>query len=127
MRVAIDDFGTGCTSLGHLRRLPVDTLKIDRSFVSGLERHEEDRAVVRAVTTLAHDLGMAVTAEGIETAEQFGHLRALGVDHGQGYHLAAPLEGAAVGKLLARGARLPGPLIPDAMRSDGGAATTSTG
>jgi EAL domain-containing protein (putative c-di-GMP-specific phosphodiesterase class I) len=108
VRLAIDDFGTGYASLGRLRRSAVDALKVDGSFVAGLDREPESRAIVRAVTGLAHDLGLTVTAEWVETAEQAGHLHALGVDFGQGYHFARPLPDGEIAALLARGPRLPG-------------------
>ena len=105
--LAIDDFGTGHSSLDRLRRLPVNFLKVDRSFVARLGPDRDSLAVVRAVTTLAHDLGMGVTAEGIETTAQTDQLRALGVDHGQGYYFAPPLSDGEIAALLARAARLP--------------------
>ncbi|CAA9562996.1 MAG: diguanylate cyclase/phosphodiesterase (GGDEF & EAL domains) with PAS/PAC sensor(s), partial [uncultured Thermomicrobiales bacterium] len=105
--VAIDDFGTGFSSLGRLHELPVDALKIDGSFAARLGRDRGSLPVVRGVTGLAHDLGMAVTAEGIETAGQAEQLRVLGVDYGQGYYFARPLPGAEVAALLTRVARLP--------------------
>ncbi len=107
VRLAIDDFGTGFSSLSRLRQLPVDALKVDRSFVAGLGRDTGSLAIVRAVVALAHDLGLVVTAEGVETAEQGAMLCALGVDLGQGFHFARPLPGEALGELLARGVRLP--------------------
>ncbi len=106
VRLAIDDFGTGSSSLGRLRELPVDALKVDRSFVAGLGRDPGSLAIARAVTVLAHDLGLVVTAEGIETTEQASVLRALGVDLGQGFYFAPPLPGEAIAELLAHGARL---------------------
>jgi EAL domain-containing protein (putative c-di-GMP-specific phosphodiesterase class I) len=102
VRLAIDDFGTGQSSLGRLHALPFATLKIDGSFVAGLGRHRAGLAVVRAVTGLARDLGLATVAEGVETAGQAEALRALGVDRAQGYHFAPPMDAAAVPDFLAR-------------------------
>jgi EAL domain-containing protein (putative c-di-GMP-specific phosphodiesterase class I) len=107
VRVAIDDFGTGHSSLERLRRLTVDCIKVDRSFVAGLGRDHGSGVVVRAVTTLAHDLGMDVTAEGVETTAQAEQLRGLGVDCGQGYYFAPPLSDGELTELLARATRLP--------------------
>lgn len=91
VRLAIDDFGSGYSSLGYLKRLPVDILKIDRAFVQTLGRDPEDTAIVEAVTKLAHTLNMLVTAEGVESVDQVVQVRNLGVDLGQGYFFARPL------------------------------------
>jgi Amt family ammonium transporter len=91
VNLAIDDFGTGYSSLSYLRDLPVDTLKIDRSFVAGLDQDQGSQAIIRAIATLAHELGLVVTAEGIETAEQLAQIRALGIDLAQGYYLNRPV------------------------------------
>jgi diguanylate cyclase (GGDEF)-like protein/PAS domain S-box-containing protein len=100
VRIAIDDFGTGNSSLGHLRRLPVHTLKIDRSYVMELGKSEQGTTMLRAMVTLGKTLGMAVTAEGIETIEQTV-LRTFGCDFGQGYYFARPLADAQMTTLLA--------------------------
>ena len=91
VRVLLDDFGTGYSSLSYLRRFPIDVLKIDRSFVTTLPESAEDRAVVEAIITMAHALGMDVTAEGVETPEQLQVLRQLGCGYAQGYLLARPM------------------------------------
>jgi diguanylate cyclase (GGDEF)-like protein/PAS domain S-box-containing protein len=100
VRLAIDDFGTGYSSLSYLTRFPVDTLKIDRSFVRRLDDDEGASAIVRAVTTLARTLGMDVTAEGIETPRQVATATALHCGRGQGYYFARPLPAHAVSALL---------------------------
>jgi diguanylate cyclase (GGDEF)-like protein len=101
VRLAIDDFGSGDASLSYLRRLPVDCLKIDRSLVKGVGYETEDTAIIRAVTTLARSLGILVTAEGVETAEQLAQLRAVGCDQGQGYYFARPVSADRLPELLA--------------------------
>jgi len=100
VRVAIDDFGTGYSSLSYLKRFPVDTIKINRSFIDGLGHDSEDTAIVQAVVTLAKRLDMRVTAEGVETAEQLARLRALECDYGQGFYFWRPRPAAAAGVLL---------------------------
>jgi EAL domain-containing protein (putative c-di-GMP-specific phosphodiesterase class I) len=89
--LAIDDFGTGYSSLGTLRHFPVDTLKIDRSFVDGLGAESDDSVIVSGVIGLAHGLGLRVVAEGVETADQLARLHELGCDLGQGYYFSRPL------------------------------------
>ena len=93
--VAMDDFGTGYSSLAYLQRLPIDVLKIDRSFVTGMMVDPDSVAIVRAVLSLADALGMSTTAEGIETVELATTLAALGCKSGQGYYYARPLEADA--------------------------------
>jgi diguanylate cyclase (GGDEF)-like protein/PAS domain S-box-containing protein len=104
VRLAIDDFGTGYSSLSYLRRLPVDVLKIDRSFISGIENGAAENALVRSIVSLAQLLELRTVAEGIEDGQQLEALRALGVDSGQGFHFARPLPAAHVAELLS-GAR----------------------
>jgi len=101
VRLAIDDFGTGYSSLSYLKQLPVDTLKIDRSFVSGLPGDFNDEAIVRSILGLARDFGLSVTAEGIETDAQAMFLQTLGCNRGQGYLFAKPQPAARVARFLA--------------------------
>ncbi|MGK7946338.1 MAG: putative bifunctional diguanylate cyclase/phosphodiesterase [Microcystaceae cyanobacterium] len=91
IRLCIDDFGTGYSSLSYLHRFPVDTLKIDRSFVSRLGEHGENKEIIQAIITLSQTLGMNVVAEGIETEQQKKQLQKLGCPLGQGYLFARPL------------------------------------
>lgn len=99
VRVALDDYGTGYSSLADLAALPVHELKIDITFVAGLGTDRARTAIVHAVVGLAHALGIAVVAEGIENAAQAFALRALGCELGQGFHFGTPGPGPA---LLAR-------------------------
>jgi diguanylate cyclase (GGDEF)-like protein/PAS domain S-box-containing protein len=113
VRLALDDFGTGYSSLSYLQRLPVDILKIDRSFVAGVAKSTEDSALARGILTLGQTLGLETVAEGIETAEQLAVLRELGCQLGQGYLFARPLGPAAVDALLERHyAGVPTPTTP---------------
>ncbi|MEH2059187.1 MAG: amino acid permease [Nostoc sp.] len=97
----MDDFGTGYSSLSYLHRLPIKTLKIDRSFVTSIGSRGENLEIIRAIVTLAHNLNMSVTAEGIETVEQLAQLKALQCDYGQGYFFLPPMECSEVEILLA--------------------------
>ena len=90
--VAMDDFGTGYSSLAYLQRLPIDVLKIDKSFISGMMVDPDAVAIVRAILSLADALGMSTTAEGIETVELATTLATLGCSSGQGFYFARPLE-----------------------------------
>lgn len=90
VRSAIDDFGTGYSSMAYLRQFEVDTLKIDKVFVSGLPRSGRDAAIAHSITQLGHNLGMEIIAEGVETLEQFDWLRSIGCDVAQGYYFSRP-------------------------------------
>jgi len=90
--ISIDDFGTGYSSLQHLKELPVAELKIDKSFVMDMIKDEDDAVIVRSTIDLAHNLGLSVVAEGIESQEIFDILEVLGCDYGQGFHIARPME-----------------------------------
>jgi diguanylate cyclase (GGDEF)-like protein len=114
VHLALDDFGTGYSSLSYLQRLPVDMLKIDRSFVRDATELGPQAAIVLATTQLAHALGMSVTAEGVETAEQLAALQAMGADVLQGFGLAKPMPAAQLEAFLARGEGA-GPLIATAL------------
>jgi EAL domain-containing protein (putative c-di-GMP-specific phosphodiesterase class I) len=105
VRLALDDFGTGYSSLLYLRRFPFDKLKIDRSFVHSIEKTADAAAIVHAVVSLGRGLGMKVTAEGVETAEQHLFLRAAGVHSMQGYRFGRPVSAAEFSVRL----RTPGP------------------
>ena len=100
-KFSIDDFGTGYSSLAYLSTLPIDSLKIDRSFVMGMEAQAQNVEIVRAVVNLGRSLGKTIIAEGIETVEQLATLKELGVHVGQGYLLSRPLRPDQVGALLA--------------------------
>jgi EAL domain-containing protein (putative c-di-GMP-specific phosphodiesterase class I) len=100
LRLAIDDFGTGYSSLSYLKRFPVDTLKIDRSFIDGLGQDAQNTAIVHSIVALATTLNLSVTAEGIETPHQQAQLRALGCQLGQGYLFARPLPADGIEALL---------------------------
>ena len=101
--VAMDDFGTGYSSLAYLQRLPIDVLKIDRSFVTGMMSDRDSIAIVRAVLSLAEALGMSTTAEGIETVELATTLAALGCASGQGFYFASAARGASGSRASASG------------------------
>ena len=100
IRVAIDDFGTGYSSLNYLKRFPIDTLKIDKTFVSDVCKDPHDTAIVRAIITLGHALDLTVIAEGVETQEQLQYLSSLGCDVVQGFLFSKSLSAAAFEELL---------------------------
>ncbi len=91
VNIAIDDFGTGYSSLAYLRQLPLSALKIDRSFVMGMNDNAQDAIIVRSTVALAHSLGLRVIAEGVENAETLALLAGMGCEQAQGYHLSRPL------------------------------------
>ena len=102
VRLSIDDFGTGYTSMAYLRRLPVDELKVDRSFVTSMTSNEHDAVLVRTAIDLGHNLGLTIVAEGVENAGHVAALRALDCDIAQGYHYARPMPAADLTALLER-------------------------
>jgi diguanylate cyclase (GGDEF)-like protein/PAS domain S-box-containing protein len=101
IELSLDDFGTGYSSLSYLHSFPVNTVKIDRSFVSRMNENEENSEIVKAIVTLAHTLGMDAVAEGIETSEQLAQLKSLACEQGQGYFFSKPLDSQAATELLA--------------------------
>lgn len=102
IRLSMDDFGTGYSSLSYLHRFPVDTLKIDRSFINKIDRDGEQLAIVRTIMTLAWNLGMDVIAEGVETLTQLAQLRSLKCEYGQGYFFSKPLDSQAAELLISK-------------------------
>jgi diguanylate cyclase (GGDEF)-like protein/PAS domain S-box-containing protein len=105
LTVALDDFGTGYSSLSRLKRFPLDVLKIDRSFIAGVDSNVADRAIVKATIDMAHAVGLKVVAEGVETRGQEDYLRAFGCDHAQGYLYARPQPAGAITDMLAAASR----------------------
>ncbi len=105
VRLSVDDFGTGYSSLANLRQLPIDELKIDRSFVSPMLRDASDLIIVRSTINLGHDLGLRVIAEGVEDSETLRRLARLGCDMAQGYHLSRPMPATQFGRWLAHNGR----------------------
>jgi EAL domain-containing protein (putative c-di-GMP-specific phosphodiesterase class I) len=115
IRIALDDFGTGQSSLSHLRKFPIDVVKIDRDFVRGVPHNRDDVALVSAVIAMAHGMGKTVVAEGVETGEQLNFLRGLGCDSIQGFLYSRPVPIEALARLIGA------PLRP------GGQSATATG
>jgi len=105
VRFSLDDFGTGFSSFVHLNSLPIALLKVDKSFVGGMELREENRKLVHAMINLAHNLSLEVVAEGVETPEQLALLRDFGCDQIQGYLISKPLPFTELIEYLTYGQR----------------------
>lgn len=103
LKIALDDFGTGFSSLSYLRRLPIDIIKIDRSFINDIRNQTNDAAIVASTIALGHNLGLTVIAEGVETREQAVYLKAAGCDEVQGYYFQRPIPAADTLPLLVNG------------------------
>jgi EAL domain-containing protein (putative c-di-GMP-specific phosphodiesterase class I) len=103
VRLAIDDFGTGYSSLAQLKRFPIDTLKVDRSFIRDIPENSEDKAIAEAIIAMGRTLGVTVVAEGVETAEQQKFLSGRGCEEMQGYYFSKPSHADQFARLL-RGA-----------------------
>jgi diguanylate cyclase (GGDEF)-like protein/PAS domain S-box-containing protein len=112
VELSLDDFGTGSSSLGYLRRLPVQELKIDKSFVLGMDEDVQNAAIVRATIDLAHSLGLRIVAEGIETETTMRRLRGYGCDQGQGFLLGRPMPAPEVRALALRSHADAAPVLP---------------
>ena len=108
IRMAVDDFGTGYSSLSRLHRLPVDAVKIDRSFVQGLGASDNTAVIAKTIVTMAHSLGLKVTAEGVEHRCELDALAGYGCDEAQGFLLSVPLDATLLSKFLNRSERVEG-------------------
>jgi EAL domain-containing protein (putative c-di-GMP-specific phosphodiesterase class I) len=117
LRLAIDDFGTGYSSLSYLRQFPIDTLKVDQSFIQEINADTDEAAIISAVINMGCRMKHRVIAEGVETAEQLAFLRAHGCDEGQGYYFARPMPAAETAKLLERG--MAASIIDDGVQEPG--------
>ncbi len=112
VHISIDDFGTGYSSLSYLKRFPIHTLKIDRSFIRDISENADDAAIVSAIIAMAHHLRLKVVAEGVETKDQLRHLRLLGSDEYQGYYRSMPLPAEDFERMLASPPRRDPPTLP---------------
>jgi EAL domain-containing protein (putative c-di-GMP-specific phosphodiesterase class I) len=113
LRLSLDDFGTGYSSLTYLKRFPIDSVKIDQSFVRNLTTNPDDAAIARAVVAMTHSLNLTVVAEGVETLQQLQFLKELGCDEAQGYFVGRPIAAEAFEKII----RGPYRLIDGAVRT----------
>ncbi|MEA2210905.1 MAG: hypothetical protein QOF83_853, partial [Solirubrobacteraceae bacterium] len=104
VRLVLDDFGTGYSSLAYLTRLPIDALKVDRSFIDGLGTEPEDTAITEAIVAMSHALSLQVVGEGAETARQVAELERVGCDLVQGFYFSRPVPAAEISHMLERGA-----------------------
>jgi len=118
VRISVDDFGTGYSSLSYLRRLPLDKLKIDHSFIKEVTTSRDDAQIVRAIVSLAHSLHLKVIAEGVETQEQLAFLRDLGCDQYQGYLRSPPVTADAFARLMREGAPATREVLPGISLND---------
>jgi EAL domain-containing protein (putative c-di-GMP-specific phosphodiesterase class I) len=103
--ISIDDFGTGYSSLSYLQQFKVHRLKVDKSFIQSTSSNQSSRSIVQAIIALGHSLGLAVTAEGVETKEQFDIVKNYGFDELQGYYLSLPIDPEAFAVFVRDGAR----------------------
>jgi len=110
--LSVDDYGTGYSSLANLRRLPIDELKIDRSFVSPMLSDESDLIIVRSTINLGHDLGLKVVAEGVEDEATLRRLEGLGCDFAQGYHFSKPRAPHVFNKWIGTPVEPPAAVLP---------------
>jgi EAL domain-containing protein (putative c-di-GMP-specific phosphodiesterase class I) len=102
MHISLDDFGTGYSSMSYLKRLPINNLKVDQSFVRGLPDDKDNLAIVQAIVSLSKHLGFTVTAEGVETLEQARILNGLSCDSLQGYYFSKPIPAGDIPAILSR-------------------------
>ena len=117
VKLALDDFGTGYSSLGYLNTLPIDTIKVDQTFIAKLDRKPGSQAIVTAIIGLAHSIGMTVVSEGVETAQQHEQVTKLGTDSCQGFYFARPMLASSVDDLIHRAAGGGNPHLPAASTS----------
>jgi EAL domain-containing protein (putative c-di-GMP-specific phosphodiesterase class I) len=113
MAIALDDFGMGYASLTHLKRFPLTRLKIDRSFIAGMLEDQDDHVIVRTVISLAHNLGLQVVAEGVETFEQYEELLRLGCDSVQGFLIGRPMDEERAANHCRQGCQCCSAVAPD--------------